>query len=97
MNSWLQQMYTRLYTELDSLHAGHPSGRDNGRWIAETEGKLDACTLLKDTKIDSQRIDEVRKIFDGKPLSEVEEMYIEHYKNGATSFISDVIKRLNNG
>jgi hypothetical protein len=97
MNLWLQQMQSNLYSELDSLNAGHVSGRDNGRWIAEVQGKLDACTLLKDTSITNQRIDEVRWMFDGEPVSDVAQKYIEHYRKGALRFITDVTKRLGNG
>lgn len=96
MNAWLQKMHSKLYSELDSLQVGHPSGRDNERWIAEVQGKFDACTLLKDTVISSQSIDEVRRMFDGEPMSNVTQKHIVHYKKGAYDFIDDVTKRLGN-
>jgi len=96
MNSWLQKMHSKLYSELDSLQVGHPSGRDNGRWIAEVQGKLDACTLLKDTPIDALRIDEVRRAFDSESPSNIEQKYIEHYRKGVSDFINDVTKKLSN-
>ncbi len=87
MNSWLQQMHPQLYLELDGLRKGHPSGRDNGRWIAETQGKLDACTLLKDAPTDVERINEVRRMLNSKPMSDVVQNYLEYYKIGASNFL----------
>ena len=97
MNSWLQQTHSRLYSELDSLQTGHPSGRENGRWIAETQGKLDACTLLKDSPVEAQRIDIVRRTFDGKPHSDVDEQHIQHYRKGAIDFLESCSKMLADG
>lgn len=97
MNSWLQQMHSKLYSELDPLQADHPSGRDNSRWIVEVQGKLDACTLLKDTAISSQRIDEVRRMFEGEPISNIEQKHLENYRKGAIDFIGNITKRLGNG
>jgi len=97
MNSWLQQMHSKLYSELDSLQVSHTSGRDNGRWIAEVQGRLDACTMLKDTPINAVRINEVRREFDSESPSNIEKKHIEHYRKGAIDFIDDVTNKLNNG
>ena len=97
MNDWLQKNYFRLYEDLDSLKKGHPSGRDNGRWTAEIQGKLDACTLLKDTNINNLNIDEIRRVFDGQPLSEVDKSHHHHYKDGANKFIDSFISELRDG
>ena len=97
MNAWLQRMHSQLYSELDSLKTGHPSNRDNGRWIAETQGKLDACTLLKDTPIDTLRIDEVRRTLDSNPSSDIERRHLDHYKMGIAYLLDACTKKLNDG
>ena len=94
MNDWLEGEHRRLYGELDTLKAGHASGRDNAEWIAETQGKLDACTVLKATPITAARIDDAAAYIREKEARDVPKMYADNYHAGADSFFDVCRERL---
>lgn len=87
INQWLNRQYSRLYSEIDSLEGKHPSGRDNAPWAAEIQGKLDACTMLKDTPVNQEKLKAVAQKFENSLPEGISKENMGMYRKGAQNFI----------
>jgi hypothetical protein len=94
MNEWLQRKLVYLYSEFDGLKRPHVSGRSNVKFLAEVQGKLDACERLKDSHVDAGLIKKIRSLLSKEHGCKVEPGSIEFYRRGVNEFLDECEEKL---